>query len=68
MITLYSTGCPQCSVLKKKLDQANIEYSINTDQATMLAMGLVSVPALQVNDTTIYNFSDAVKWIKEQQN
>ena len=27
MVTLYSTGCPRCTVLEKKLEQKKIEYS-----------------------------------------
>ena len=30
-ITLYSTGCPQCKVLKAKLDQAGIKYNTVSD-------------------------------------
>lgn len=66
-ITLYSTGCPQCMVLKMKLDQAGIQYNTVSDQTVMAAMGFRSAPILQVDNTT-YKFVDAVKWIKEQQN
>ena len=31
MPTLYSTGCPKCQVLKKKLDTAGINYTIESD-------------------------------------
>ena len=65
-ITLYSTGCPQCKVLKAKLDQAGIEYNTVSDQATMVAMGFKSAPILQVDNTT-YKFAEAIKWIREQQ-
>ena len=64
-IILYSTGCPQCSVLKAKLDQAKISYEVVTDQAIMVAMGFRSAPILQVDNVT-YKFTDAIKWIKEQ--
>ena len=66
-ITLYSTGCPQCKVLKTKLDAAGIQYNIISDQATMVAMGFHSAPILQVDNAT-YKFTEALKWIKEQQN
>ena len=66
-ITLYSTGCPQCKVLKTKLDQAGIKYNTVTDQATMAAMGFKSAPILQVDNAT-YKFADAIKWIKESAN
>jgi glutaredoxin len=65
-ITLYSTGCPQCKVLKAKLDQAGIKYNTVSDQATMVAMGFKSAPILQVDNTT-YKFAEAIKWIREQQ-
>ena len=65
-ITLYSTGCPQCKVLKTKLDAAGIAYNTVTDQATMVAMGFKSAPILQVDNAT-YKFAEAIKWIKEQQ-
>lgn len=45
-ITLYSTGCPQCRILKIKLDQAGIQYNTVTDQAVMAAMGFRSAPVL----------------------
>lgn len=66
-ITLYSTGCPQCKVLKAKLDKAGIQYNVITDQATMMALGFQSAPILQVDNVT-YKFADAVKWIKENTN
>ena len=66
-ITLYSTGCPQCKVLKAKLDKAGIQYNVITDQATMIALGFQSAPILQVDNVT-YKFADAVKWIKEHTN
>ena len=66
-ITLYSTGCPQCRVLKTKLDQAGIQYHTVTDQATMVAMGLRAAPVLQVDNAT-YNFPEAIRWLKERAN
>lgn len=30
-IRLYSTGCPKCNVLKKKLDALNAKYDVITD-------------------------------------
>lgn len=31
MIILYSTECPNCNVLKMKLDNSNIEYNIENN-------------------------------------
>lgn len=65
MCILYSTGCPKCKILKKKLDDANIVYKENNNVDDMLKLGLEQVPVLFV-DETIFNFGEAVKWIKEQ--
>lgn len=61
-IVLYSTGCPKCSVLKKKLDAAGIQYIENNDIETMQGFGITQVPVLAVDDDML-EFSDAVKWV-----
>lgn len=66
MITLYSTGCPRCTVLEKKLEQKNIEYSKITDVDAMVAMGIRSVPMLQIDDAAPMDYMTAVNWVKEQ--
>ena len=46
MVVFYSTHCPKCSILEKKLKQANIEYTENNDVNAMLAKGMTSAPSL----------------------
>lgn len=65
MPTLFSTGCPKCTILKKKLAQKGIEYTEVNDIQQMLDMGLQSVPWLEV-DGQMMNFDQANKWINEQ--
>lgn len=65
MPTLFSTGCPKCVILKKKLSQKNIEYTEVNDIQQMLDMGLLSVPWLEV-DGEMMDFEQANKWINEQ--
>lgn len=65
MIKLYSTNCPKCKVLESKLQKKNIEYSTCTDMDEMLSHGIKSAPALELEDKTILNFSDAVRWVNE---
>lgn len=65
MCILYSTGCPKCKILKKKLDDANIAYEENNNVDDMLKLGLEQVPVLFVDGAAL-NFSEAVKWIGEQ--
>lgn len=62
MIILYSTGCPKCKVLKMKLEQKQLQYVENTDIDTMLAKGIKSAPALEI-DGAIYDFKSAITWI-----
>lgn len=65
MITLYSTGCPKCQILKKKLDTKGINYTIITDVNAMLAKGLNLMPILQVNEQLL-DFAAAVDWVNKQ--
>lgn len=65
MITLYSTGCPKCQILKKKLDTKGINYTIITDANAMLAKGLNLMPILQVNEQLL-DFAAAVDWVNKQ--
>ena len=61
-ITLYTTNCPKCQILKEKLDAKNVQYSICEDTQKMLSLGFKSAPMLQINEETL-TFSEAVKWI-----
>lgn len=61
-ITLYSTNCPKCNVLKMKLDSKKIQYSLVTDVNQMKAMGFLTAPILEVDGKT-FDFGEAVKYI-----
>ena len=72
-IKLYSTGCPKCNVLKKKLDSINAQYDIITDMDTIKeiceATHIDMLPLLQVDEawgTIVYDFVGAIKWVGEQ--
>lgn len=64
-IVLYSIGCPQCTVLKMKLDRKGIEYRLNDSVEEMQALGITSAPVLSVNGE-LKKFSEAVRWVGEQ--
>lgn len=71
-IRLYSTGCPKCNVLKKKLDVLNAQYDIiiNTDEIKKVCetTNNNSLPLLQVDEawgTITYDFTKAIEWIKK---
>ena len=61
-ITLYSTGCPMCTVLEKKMKAKKIAYEVCSDTTEMTKMGFNRVPGLKVGDAVFY-FEDAVKYI-----
>ena len=65
MVILFSTHCPKCQVLQKKLERKGIEYTEETDTKKMLSMGIASVPWLKVGNSML-NFEEANKWINEQ--
>lgn len=65
MIILYSTGCPKCQILKKKLDTKGISYTTITDVNVMLSKGFNLMPVLQVHEQ-IFDFAAAVEWINKQ--
>lgn len=67
-ITLYkSTTCPQCKVVKMKLDKKNLPYTeilVDNMNATELAeAGIKSIPTLFVDDVKMTNQREMCKWI-----
>lgn len=61
---LYSTHCPKCNVLEKKLLEKHVDFTVNTDEAEMIEKGFESVPVLEV-DGKYMDFAEAVKWANE---
>lgn len=64
-VTLYSTGCPKCNVLEKKLQIAGIDFNIEGAE-TMIEKGFESAPILDV-DGEYMTFMEALKWIDTRQ-
>lgn len=68
-VTLYSTGCPKCNVLKKKLEAANISYTevTDTDKVSQIcnSTGFDSVPIIAIEDGHILDFNRAIAWVKQ---
>lgn len=64
-VILYSTGCPKCNILKKKLDAKSIVYTEENSVDKMLAMGINQVPVLSVDDELLA-FVQANEWINKQ--
>ena len=64
-VILYSTGCPKCQVLEKKLEQKNIHFEKRTDLNLMLSKGIKSAPCLEI-DGKILDFKNATEWVNNQ--
>lgn len=63
-VKLYTTHCPKCNVLEKKLKLSGISFEIveDFDVDKMVEKGFSSAPILEV-DGILKNYTDAVKWI-----
>lgn len=61
-VTLFTTHCPKCKVIEKKLAQKNIEYKMVEDINIMKEKGFKSLPMLEV-DGQVFNFVEANKWV-----
>lgn len=66
-VILYSTHCPKCNVLAKKLKDSNIDYVEVTDVEVMSDKGFMTVPMLEV-DGIVMDFITANNWINERGN
>ena len=64
-IVLYTSHCPRCAILEKKLQEKNIAYETFTDVQKMIDMGFESMPVLQVDGKKML-FKEAVKWVNEE--
>lgn len=62
-IILYTTGCPKCSILEKKLEKSEIEYEKITDINLMLEKGFTTVPMLEV-DGEVMDYKSAFNYIE----
>lgn len=67
-IVVYSTGCPRCNVLKKKLEMQGIQYTVETDVKKMTELGMMTAPGMSVDGGKIMNFNEAIHWLKGHQN
>lgn len=67
-IMMYSTGCPKCKTLERKLAKANVNFCICEEldviQEIAAETGFDTLPILQVGEKYL-TFSDAIAWIKE---
>lgn len=63
-LILYTTFCPKCKVLEKKLAEKNLVYETVTDVDVMSEKGFQTVPMLEV-DGEVMDFSKAAEWVNK---
>ncbi len=63
MITLYSTGCPKCSILEKRLTNDGISFNVSNNIDELINMGFQNAPVLQIGDSFI-DYVNAMKLLK----
>lgn len=61
---LYSTGCPLCKTLERKMKQAGVSFTVIDDEEEMIRLGFQSVPVLYAFGKYM-NFSEAMQYISE---
>ena len=66
-VILFSTHCPKCIVLEKKLKAKQIDFDIISDVKEIEKTGFRTVPLLKV-DNDILDFMDAIKWVNNYGN
>lgn len=65
-VVLYSTNCPKCLILEKKLTQKGISFEINNNVEAIRELGYLAAPLLKVDDE-VMDFSKANTWINAQE-
>jgi len=67
MIRLYSTGCPNCNILKKMIENKEISYIEETDVNKIISLGITEVPAIMLENKKILNYQEAKKWLSSME-
>ena len=71
-IVLYkSTTCPQCKVVKMKLDKKGLPYTEkltdNMTPAELTEAGIKGIPTMFVDGEKMTNLREMTKWIDSQE-
>lgn len=62
-VILFSTKCPRCIVLEKKLKEKNITYEEVNDVQVMTEKGFTTVPMLEV-DGKVMDYKTAFNYVE----
>lgn len=69
-ITVYSTNCPKCKVLIKKLQDSGLKFEVIDDEDVVVQVAnfanITSAPFMVINNTTFYDFAEAIDYVNIQ--
>lgn len=60
-IIYFGNGCPKCEILKKKLEEKNINYNVG-ELKEIIDAGFKAVPVLKIGKDYL-DFGKAVNWV-----
>lgn len=70
-MTLYSTNCPKCRVLKSKLNDANIKYELVEDLDVISSIAdernIHEAPFIITDDNELLNFKESLKYLNSRE-
>lgn len=67
MIVLYTTKtCPKCGIVKTKLENKKITYSLVDDEAILEEKGYNLLPVLEVDGVVMRSMIEINDWINKQ--
>jgi len=64
-LTLFTTNCPKCKILEKKMNDKKINFKLETDVTELIDMGFTTAPVLKI-DNDYLDFGEAIKWVNKQ--
>ena len=65
-IILYTSNtCERCKIVKHMLNIHSVDYTEVTDKDYILGLGLTSVPAIEVDDKIIDEYSSVLAWLEK---
>lgn len=67
-VVLYTSHCPKCNIIEKKLTQKGINFTIVDDIDEVVKFGkahrIMSAPILKVNGA-VFDFNNANAWVND---
>ena len=65
-VTLYTTGCPSCIVLEKKMNDKKIDFEKVFDMEELKKLNKTYFPILKVGEN-LFEFREAIDWVNKQE-